>query len=83
MARARRLGPGKELGEVLLIIFEDVDAKEAVLFQHGEQVGAFIHADGNQGWNKRDGGEGVGGHAVDTSWGAFNSDYRDAGGEMT
>jgi len=39
---------GKEFREMVLVVFQNVDAKEAALFYQGKQVGTLVHADGNQ-----------------------------------
>ena len=76
------LGLGEEFGELLLTGFEDVDAELAALIEDGEHLCAFGNADEDEERFERDGGEGVGGHAVDAARRAFRGDDGDAGGEV-
>ena len=84
LAEFRRLiGPGEMLGERLLIVAEDADAKAALRFQEREQASVLIHADENEMRIERNGSEGIGSHAVDLPGFAFHGDDRDARGEST
>jgi hypothetical protein len=76
------LRAGKEFGQMLLVGFQDVDSEQATPFDDREQVGALVHADGNQGRNEGDRSEGVGGHTVNALRGAFDGDYCNARCEM-
>jgi hypothetical protein len=84
LVESRRLiGSGEMLGERLLIVAEDADAKAALRFQEREQAGVLIHADENEVGIEGNRGERVCSHAVDFAGFAFNGDDRDASGKST
>jgi len=68
-------------GEGLLSRTKNGDAKAALRFQKREQPGVMRDADENEKRIERDGGEGIGGHAVDYTGIAFDRYYGDAGDE--
>lgn len=70
-------------GDGLLILFQDADAEQFFPLKQRMHFRALIHADQHQHGIERDGGEGVGGHAVDFAGLALDGDDGDAGGEMT
>src|SRR4029077_9340479 len=69
-------------GKGLLPRFEDADTETFFLFEKTQHLGALVDANENQHGLERDGGEGVGGHAVDLAGLALNGNDGDAGGEM-
>src|SRR2546430_2574808 len=74
---------GEILGNSLLSRFEDADAKAFFLLQQGKHLRAVVDTNENQHGIERDGGEGVGSHAVDLAGLAFDGNHGHAGGEMT
>ena len=69
-------------GNGLLPRFEDADAETFFLFEKTQHFGALVDANKNERGLERDGGEGVGGHAVDLAGLALDGNHGDAGGEM-
>ena len=69
-------------GNSFLTCFEDANAKMFFLFQEWEHFRAVVDANEDEHGIERDGGEGVGGHAVDLPGLALNGNDGDAGGEV-
>ena len=69
-------------GDSLLIVFQDADAKLFFLLQQRIHVGAVGDANEDQHGIERNRGKRVGGHAVNLTGLALDSNYGDAGGEM-
>ena len=76
------LGTCEKFRKILLILVEDVDAEQPAVLYQRQQVRSFIDANGNERGFERNRGKGVGGHAVDTAWGALNGDYGYTRGEL-
>ncbi len=51
-------------GKGLLMLLQNVDAEETVLFEKREEMAALVYADESEEWVEGDGSEGVGGHAI-------------------
>ena len=69
-------------GNGFLTCFEDADAKMFFFFEQREHFRAMVDTNENQHGIERDGGKGVGSHAVDFAGLALDGDHGDAGGEM-
>ena len=73
---------GKIFGDGLLAGLQDADAEAFFLLKEGKDFGAVVNANENQQRVERNGGEGVGGHALNFSGLALDSDDSDTGGEL-
>jgi len=72
----------KIFGDGLLPGFEHADAEAFFLLEEGKDFGAVVNANENQQRVERNGGEGVGGHALNFSGLALDSDDSNTGGEL-
>jgi len=68
-------------GDRLLASTKNADTEAAPQFREGKKPGVVIHADENKKRIQRNGGEGIGGHAMHQSGGALNRNYSDARGK--
>lgn len=74
--------PCEAVGEVFLVLFEDVDGEGGlVLFEEGVGFVAVVDDDGDEGWGGGDGDEGGDGEAV-CFGGGFDGDDGDSCGEV-
>ena len=76
------LSLGKVLGDGLLAVFQNADAKTFFLLEQGKQFRAVVHADRNQHRMERDGSKRVGGHAVHETGPALDGYHGYAGGKL-
>ena len=82
----RLVGLGEIDGDGLLMLFQDVDAEEAVLLEKRQEMAALVHADKSEEGIERDRCERVCGHTVGLRGRLIgvprDSDNSDAGGEL-
>ena len=72
----------KIFGDGLLAGLEDANAEAFFLLEEWKDFGAVVDANENQQRVERNGGKGVGGHALNFSGLALDSDDGDAGGKL-